>query len=153
MITPKAERHVSTSRVIAAPAQEIFEVLADPAKHSIIDGSGSLVEAKGNPPRLFLGAKFGMKMSFHATMRNKVVEFEDGKQIGWRHIGQHVWRYELEPVEGGTKVRNLRLATEPAPVASPATRHPHEESCVDGKNPRAARHLCNNWERAGILNS
>lgn len=104
MITPKAERHVSTSRVIAAPAQEIFEVLADPAKHSIIDGSGSLVEAKGNPPRLFLGAKFGMKMSFHATMRNKVVEFEDGKQIGWRHIGQHVWRYELEPVEGGTKV-------------------------------------------------
>ncbi len=104
MITPKAERHVSTSRVIAAPAQEIFEVLADPAKHSIIDGSGSLVEAKGNPPRLFLGAKFGMKMSFHATMRNKVVEFEDGKQIGWRHIGQHIWRYELEPVEGGTKV-------------------------------------------------
>ena len=104
MITPKAERHVSTSRVIAAPAQEIFEVLADPAKHSIIDGSGSLVEAKGNPSRLFLGAKFGMKMSFHATMRNKVVEFEDGKQIGWRHIGQHVWRYELEPVEGGTKV-------------------------------------------------
>ena len=104
MITPKAERHVSTSRVIAAPAQEIFEILADPAKHSIIDGSGSLVEAKGNPPRLFLGAKFGMKMSFHATMRNKVVEFEDGKQIGWRHIGQHVWRYELENVEGDTKV-------------------------------------------------
>jgi uncharacterized protein YndB with AHSA1/START domain len=104
MITPKAQRHVSTSRVIAAPAQDIFEVLADPAKHSIIDGSGSLVEAKGNPPRLFLGAKFGMKMSFHATMRNKVVEFEDGKQIGWRHIGQHIWRYELEPVEGGTKV-------------------------------------------------
>lgn len=104
MSTPKADRHVSTSRVIAAPAQDIFEVLADPAKHSIIDGSGSLVEAKGNPPRLFLGAKFGMKMSFHATMRNKVVEFEDGKQIGWRHIGQHVWRYELETVDGGTKV-------------------------------------------------
>jgi len=53
---------------------------------------------------LFLGAKFGMQMSFHATMRNKVVEFEEGKQIGWRHIGQHIWRYELEPVEGGTKV-------------------------------------------------
>ena len=115
MSTPKADRHVSTSRVIAAPAQDIFEVLADPAKHSIIDGSGSLVEAKGNPPRLFLGAKFGMKMSFHATMRNKVVEFEDGKQIGWRHIGQHVWRYELETVEGGTKVTET-FDWRPSPV-------------------------------------
>ncbi|MEX1216911.1 MAG: SRPBCC family protein [Acidimicrobiales bacterium] len=104
MSTPKAERQVSVSRVIYAPAEAIFNVLADPAKHPIIDGSGTLVGAKGNPPRLFLGAKFGMKMSFHATMRNKVVEFEDGKQIGWRHIGQHVWRYELEPVDGGTKV-------------------------------------------------
>ena len=93
MSTPKSERHVSTSRVIAAPSREIFEVLADPARHSIIDGSGTLVGAKGNPPRLFLGAKFGMKMSFHATMRNKVLEFDEGKQIAWRHIGQHVWRY------------------------------------------------------------
>ena len=104
MATPKAERKVSVSRVIAAPAQQIFDVLADPTKHPIIDGSGTLVGAKGNPPRLFLGAKFGMRMSFHATMRNKVVEFDEGKRIGWRHIGQHVWRYELEPVDGGTKV-------------------------------------------------
>ena len=115
MGTPKSERQVSTSRVIAAPAQTIFDVLADPSKHSIIDGSGTLVEAKSNPPRLFLGAKFGMKMSFHVVMRNKVVEFEDGKQIGWRHIGQHIWRYRLEPVEGGTKVTET-FDWRPSPV-------------------------------------
>lgn len=115
MGTPKSERQVSTSRVIAAPAQTIFDVLADPSKHSIIDGSGTLVEAKSNPPRLFLGAKFGMKMSFHVVMRNKVVEFEDGKQIGWRHIGQHIWRYQLEPVEGGTKVTET-FDWRPSPV-------------------------------------
>lgn len=116
MGTPKSERQVSTSRVIAAPAQTIFDVLADPSKHSIIDGSGTLVEAKSNPPRLFLGAKFGMKMSFHVVMRNKVVEFEDGKQIGWRHIGQHIWRYQLEPVDGGTKVTET-FDWRPSPVA------------------------------------
>ena len=116
MSTPKSERHVSTSRVIAAPPQEIFEVLADPVKHSIIDGSGTLVGAKGNPPRLYLGAKFGMKMSFHATMRNKVLEFDEGKQIAWRHIGQHVWRYELEPVDGGTKVTET-FDWRPSPLA------------------------------------
>jgi Polyketide cyclase / dehydrase and lipid transport len=116
MSTPKSERHVSTSRVIAAPPQEIFEVLADPVKHSIIDGSGTLVGAKGNPPRLYLGAKFGMKMSFHATMRNKVLEFDEGKQIAWRHIGQHVWRYELEPVDGCTKVTET-FDWRPSPLA------------------------------------
>ena len=115
MGTPKSERQVSTSRVVAAPAEAIFDVLADPSKHSIIDGSGTLVEAKSNPPRLFLGAKFGMKMSFHVVMRNKVVEFEDGKQIGWRHIGQHIWRYQLEPVEGGTKVTET-FDWRPSPV-------------------------------------
>ena len=116
MSTPKPERHVSTSRVIAAPPQEIFEVLADPARHPIIDGSGTLVGAKGNPPRLYLGAKFGMKMSFHATMRNKVLEFDEGKQSAWRHIGQHVWRYELEPVDGGTKVTET-FDWRPSPLA------------------------------------
>ncbi len=115
MGTPKDQRHVSVSRVIAASPQAIFDVLADPAKHSIIDGPGTLVGAKGNPPRLFLGAKFGMQMSFHVTMRNKVVEFEEGKQIGWRHIGQHIWRYRLEPVDGGTKVTET-FDWRPSPV-------------------------------------
>jgi len=58
------------------------------------------------PERLSLGAKFGMEMKIVLPykMTNEVVEFEEGRLIGWRHLGGHVWRYILEPVEGGTKV-------------------------------------------------
>jgi hypothetical protein len=35
---------------------------------------------------------------------NTVVEFEADRRIAWAHVGGHRWRYELEPVEGGTRV-------------------------------------------------
>ena len=49
---------------------------------------------------------FGMKMQIGVPYRisNTVVEFEEGARIGWQHVGRHIWRYELEPVAGGTKV-------------------------------------------------
>lgn len=99
-------KQVSVSRIIAAEPQAIFDVLADPAKHPIIDGSGSLKKVKGNPGRLSLGAKFsmGMKIIFNYSIKNTVVEFEEGRRIAWRHFGRHIWRYTLEPVPGGTEV-------------------------------------------------
>jgi hypothetical protein len=39
------------------------------------------------------------------VIKNTVVEFEEGRLIAWRHFGRHRWRYELEPVDDGTKVR------------------------------------------------
>jgi hypothetical protein len=103
----RKERKVSTSRVIAADAQAIFDVLADPAMHPVIDGSDSVKELlDGSPERLSLRATFGMKMDRGTRYRieNTVVEFEEGRLIAWRHFHGHRWRYELEPVEGGTKV-------------------------------------------------
>jgi len=35
---------------------------------------------------------------------NTVVEFEENRRIGWRHVGGHVWRYILEPRDGATMV-------------------------------------------------
>ena len=107
MSTSNPAKIVSHSIVVPAPAQEIFNLLADPRRHSEIDGSGSVKAAKINAPeRLSLGAKFGMDMKIGLPYKitNEVVEFEEGKQIGWRHFGGHVWRYILEPAEGGTKV-------------------------------------------------
>jgi hypothetical protein len=98
---------VSRSTVVPASADKIFDVLADARRHREFDGSGSVRDAFVDAPeRLSLGAKFGMKMRIVVpySMTNTVVEFEEGRRIGWRHVGGHVWRYILEPVEGGTKV-------------------------------------------------
>lgn len=98
---------VSVERVIPATPEQIFELLADPRNHSAFDGSGTVKAANvGAPTRLSLGAKFGMDMKMGPSYKieNEVVEFIEGKQIAWRHMGHHVWRYILEPVTGGTKV-------------------------------------------------
>jgi hypothetical protein len=98
---------VSHSIFVTAPAQDIFNLLADPRRHSEIDGSGSVKDAQIDAPsRLSLGAKFGMNMRIAVPykMTNTVVEFEENSQIGWRHVGGHIWRYILEPTAGGTQV-------------------------------------------------
>ena len=98
---------VSRSTVVPAPAQEIFDLLADPRRHGEIDGSGSVKAAHDDAPqRLALGVTFGMDMRIGVpyNITNTVVEFEEGRRIAWRHFGGHIWRYVLEPVEGGTKV-------------------------------------------------
>ncbi len=98
---------VSVERFVPAAPGLIFEVLADPRQHSKIDGSGSVKAARVSaPPRLSLDAKFTMemKMGFPYKMTNTVVEFEENRRIAWRHLGGHIWRYILEPVDSGTKV-------------------------------------------------
>lgn len=98
---------VTEKRLVRASAGDIFDVLADPARHADIDGSGSVRNARtGNPARLHLGARFAMDMRLGAAYRitNEVVEFEEGRRIAWRHFNGHVWRYVLTPAapaEGG----------------------------------------------------
>ena len=106
-MTSDPSRIVSRSTIVSAPAQMIFDLLADPRRHSEIDGSGSVQSAQINAPeRLSLNATFGMQMKIGLPYKitNTVVEFEEGKTIAWRHFGGHIWRYILEPVDGGTKV-------------------------------------------------
>ena len=99
-------RSVSRSVVVPAPAEEVFALLADPRRHSEIDGSGTVKGAMSGPDRLSAGASFGMRMRYGVpyVIKNTVVEFEEGRRIAWRHFGHHVWRYELEPLDGGTRV-------------------------------------------------
>jgi len=100
-------RIVSVERLIPAAPGLIFEILADPRQHSKIDGSGSVKAAQiSAPSRLSLGAKFAMNMKIGIPykMTNTVVEFEENRRIAWQHFGGHIWRYTLDPVDGGTKV-------------------------------------------------
>jgi Polyketide cyclase / dehydrase and lipid transport len=98
---------VSVSKVIPAEPQRLFDVVADPAMHPVIDGSGSVQGQRDDQPdRLSLGARFGMDMKIGARypITNTVVEFEEGRRIAWRHFNGHVWRYVFEPVPEGTRV-------------------------------------------------
>lgn len=97
---------VSRAIVIDAPAERIFDLLADPRRHADFDGSGSVKRSISGPQRLSLGAKFGMDMRMVVPYRvsSQVKEFDEGRRIAWAHLGGHRWRYELEPVEGGTRV-------------------------------------------------
>ena len=99
---------ISRSRVVQAAPADVFEVLATPRLHSAIDGSGTVRgAAEGGPDRLSQGARFGMSMRLGVpySMTNTVSEFEEGRLIAWHHVGGHVWRYELEPLEGGRATR------------------------------------------------
>lgn len=101
-----SSRSISVSRVINAPASKIFDLLADPRQHVKLDGSGSVSSVKSAPDRLALGSTFSMhmKMGLGYVTRNRVVEFEEKRRIAWHHFSQFIWRYELEPVDGGTRV-------------------------------------------------
>lgn len=97
-------RRVSCSRIIDADANTIFDLLADPQKHSLFDGSDTVVSSSpANADRLELGSRFGMRMKLGVPYRitNEVVEFKEDELIAWRHFGHHVWRYELEPTGDG----------------------------------------------------
>ncbi len=107
---------VSVDRIIKAPAESIFAIVADASRHPEIDGSGSVVKAKdGAPEKLVLGSVFGMSMKVGVpyTMSNTVIEFEQDRRIAWqtrlsgplgRFFGGRIWRYELESADSGTKV-------------------------------------------------
>ena len=117
-LTTMSADKVSVTRVIAATPDVLFAVVADPARHVEIDGSGTVKGSGGEPgTRLSLGAEFGMSMRHGVPykMVNEVVEFEDDRLIAWKPrldgpgfigtlMGAVIWRYSFEPVEGGTRV-------------------------------------------------
>src|SRR3954454_8910692 len=119
MTTPMEteQRDVATvERFIPAPPEKIFDLLADPDRHHDIDGSGTVVKTQTGAQRLQLGSKFGMsmKMGIGYSMESTVIEFDEDRRIAWQtrppnkvaaiFAGGRVWRYVLEPVEGGTRV-------------------------------------------------
>jgi uncharacterized protein YndB with AHSA1/START domain len=99
-------RTVTASTVVAAPPEEVFRLLANPHRHHEFDGSGSVRGAVSGPERLGLGDRFGMDMRITLPYRitNRVVEFEPDRRIAWCHFAKAIWRYELEPVPGGTRI-------------------------------------------------
>jgi uncharacterized protein YndB with AHSA1/START domain len=110
---------ITVERVINAPADRIFALIADAGMHSSFDGSGTVDRSTQTSQPLTLGSTFGMSMRgrpeslflpYNTT--NTVIEFETDRRIAWKTtmgpfglIGGRIWRYELEPAENGTLVR------------------------------------------------
>ncbi|QXC63183.1 SRPBCC family protein [Aquihabitans sp. G128] len=120
---------VTVERRIPAEASAIFDLIAHPARHQDIDGSGTVRDAKGKTKgeRLALGSTFGMsmKMGLPYSMASTVIEFEEGRRLAWQTrgpgpvgklVGGRIWRYELEPVDGGTLVKETWDITQESPI-------------------------------------
>jgi uncharacterized protein YndB with AHSA1/START domain len=125
----------TVERVIAAAPEKIFALLADANRHQDFDGSGTVKDAHdGAPAKLHLGSKFGMNMRIVApySMVSTVIEYEENKRIAWqprpaypivnKFAGGRIWRYELEPVPGGTRVRESWDITHEAIFTKPVVR-------------------------------
>ena len=115
------DRRISHSIVVDADPTTLFDVLADPSQHSLFDGSDSVRGRVGGPPRLYLGARFAMRMRWGApyVINNTVVEYEEDRRIAWRHLARHVWRYELRPIGRDGEARTEVTETfdwSPAPL-------------------------------------
>lgn len=102
---------VARSILVAASPEAVFELLVQPARHADFDGSGSVKGRLRGAERLTPGATFGMRMRIGLpyTIKNTVVAYEPARTLAWRHVGHHVWRYDLEPAQlpdgrPGTKV-------------------------------------------------
>ncbi len=130
---------VTVERVIPHPPEAIFALLVDPARHREIDGSGTVRDPKTPPQKLVLGSRFGMamRMGIPYSMVSTVVEYEENRRIAWQtrgpgRIGQfgggRIWRYELEPVEGGTLVRETWDISQEAALTKPLVRPAAEKT-------------------------
>jgi uncharacterized protein YndB with AHSA1/START domain len=104
---------VSATTIINAPAEAIFAVLADPARHAAIDGTGWVRGSLDSTPLTAAGQVFRMAM-YHPShpdgnyqMANRVQVFDPPCAISWApgqdtgdgslRFGGWVWRYDLAP--------------------------------------------------------
>lgn len=99
------------SSTVEAPAGAVFAVLADPASHEDIDGTGWLREALDDEPLTAVGQVFRIAMYHdnhpdgHYEMANKVIALEPERVIAWEpgqagedgslEFGGWTWRYDL----------------------------------------------------------
>lgn len=109
----ETERMTATTTIAAAP-DAVFAVLADPAAHVAIDGTGWVRESRDAAPLTASGQIFRMAMHHENhpdkdyEMANRVEVFDPPRAMAWQPgqaspdtgvlgFGGWVWRYDLEP--------------------------------------------------------
>jgi uncharacterized protein YndB with AHSA1/START domain len=136
-------RVVSASRDVAAPADVIFELIADPAQQPRWDGNDNLAEAPAGQRVRGVGEVFTMSLTQGVVRENHVEEFDERRLIAWRPSEPgatppgHLWRWELEPLDDAhTRVTHTydwtRLTDEKRMVRARATTADKLQASVDG---------------------
>ncbi len=97
-------RVVSASAEVAAPAAEVFALIADPARQPEWDGNDNL-SASTSPRVTAAGDVFEMTNTSGMVRQNHVVAFTEGRRIAWRPSPVdepqpgHKWQWDVEPVD------------------------------------------------------
>ena len=102
------EKKIIVTRTIEAPAQDIFNVLTNPAEHVKLDGSGFIRSVDHGDRITATGQKFTMNMSGDHMggdyqTDNHVTAFDPHKMVGWKTAPAGTeppgweWLWELEP--------------------------------------------------------
>lgn len=119
MTTTSPQEQLVVERTVEAPPSAVFALLADPSRHRETEPGDWVRAAIDTAPITRAGQVFGMNMSIDPVgdyvIHNEVTAFEQDRSIAWRPgqyddegrlgAGGWFWRYDLEPVEGGTRVR------------------------------------------------
>lgn len=98
-------KKISRSIEVAAPVHDIFQIVADPRRHSELDGSGTVRDNVSGPERLSDGAKFTTNMKLYGIpykITSVVTDFEDDAVVEWQHPLGHRWRWEVRPLSDDT---------------------------------------------------
>jgi hypothetical protein len=94
-------KQVSRSVEVAAPAAELFALVADPRRHHELDGSKTVGANIAGPARLVPGARFSTKMRMGGVpyrVTSTVSAHKIEQLLEWRHPLGHHWRWEFEAV-------------------------------------------------------
>lgn len=110
-VSQEATERVSATAVIEGPVHKVFAVLADPAQHAAIDGTGWVCEPLDNQVLTAVGQIFRMGMHHDGhpdgdyLMYNRVQVFDPPNAVSWEPgydagdgrlgFGGWIWRYNL----------------------------------------------------------
>lgn len=96
---------VSRSVDVAASANELFAIAADPRRHHELDGSGTVRDNIRAPEWLEPGSKFSTKMRMFGLpyrITSTVTALQPPELIEWRHPLGHKWRWEFHALSPTT---------------------------------------------------
>ena len=92
-------RQVSRSVEVAAPAAELYALVADHRRHRELDGSGTVRDNVNVPAKLAVGSKFSTNMKLFGMpyrITSTVTALKPNELFEWRHPVGHRWRWEFE---------------------------------------------------------